>query len=103
MTDYCFSTNAGAIGGIPGGRCRSNEIAYRSRLIEHGNLHGLSCHEAFIIDDRKDPCQRIRTARERDRKLRLGRRRRKDAIAERSMSKGSGDCSELLSHETYDV
>ena len=55
MTDYCFSTNAGAIGGIPGGRCRSNEIAYRSRLIEHGNLHGLSCHEAFIIDDRKDP------------------------------------------------
>lgn len=102
MTDYCFSTNAGAIGGIPGGRCRSNEIAYRSRLIEHGNLHGLSCHEAFIIDDRKDPCQRIRTARERDRKLRLG-RRRGDAIAERSMSTWSGDCSELLSHETYDV
>jgi len=102
MTDYCFSTNAGAIGGIPGGRCRSNEIAYRSRLIEHGNLHGLSCHEAFIIDDRKDPCQRIRTARERDRKLRLG-RRRGDAIAERFMSTGSGDCSELLSHETYDV
>ena len=102
MTDYCFSTNAGAIGGIPGGRCRSNEIAYRSRLIEHGNLHGLSCHEAFIIDDRKDPCQRIRTARERDRKLRLG-RRRGDATAEPSMSTGSGDCSELLSHETYDV
>lgn len=102
MTDYCFSTNAGAIGGIPGGRCRSNEIAYRSRLIEHGNLHGLSCHEAFIIDDRKDPCQRIRTARERDRKLRLG-RRRGDAIAERFTSTGSGDCSELLSHETYDV
>ena len=102
MTDYCFITNAGAIGGIPGGRCRSNEIAYRSRLIEHGNLHGLSCHEAFIIDDRKDPCQRIRTARERDRKLRLG-RRRGDAIAERFMSTGSGDCSELLSHETYDV
>ena len=102
MTDYCFSTNAGAIGGIPGGRCRSNEIAYRSRLIEHGNLHGLSCHEAFVIDDRKDPCQRIRTARERDRKLRLG-RRRGDAIAERSMTTGSGDCSGLLSHETYDV
>ena len=102
MTDYCFSTNAGAIGGIPGGRCRSNEIAYRSRLIEHGNLHGLSCHEAFIIDDRKDPCQRIRTARERDRKLRLG-RRRGDATAERFMSTGIGDCSELLSHETYDI
>ena len=102
MTDYCFSTNAGAIGGIPGGRCRSNEIAYRSRLIEHGNLHGLSCHEAFIIDDRKDPCQRIRTARERDLKLRLS-RRRGDAIAERFMSTESGDCSELLSHETYDV
>ena len=98
MTDYCFS----AIGGIPGGRCRSNEIAYRSRLIEHGNLHGLSCHEAFIIDDRKDPCQRIRTARERDLKLRVG-RRRGDAIAERFMSTERGDCSELLSHETYDV
>ena len=26
-----------------------------------------------------------------------------DAIAERFMSTGSGDCSELLSHETYDV